>query len=88
MEIEKKILVIDDVESNLLLVRTILEKSHPEYLILLAGSGIEDIEIAQKEMPDTILLDIYMPGMDGFETCKILKSDERTSCIPVLNFFE
>lgn len=84
MKNQKKILVIDDIDDNLFLIRTILAKSHPAYKILLATSGYKGIELAQSELPDTILLDIFMPGIDGFETCRELKSNEITSSIPVL----
>lgn len=79
-----KILVIDDNENNLILIQSILSKSHPKYEILTSLSGNEGIEIAQKQIPQTILLDIFMPGMDGYETCRILKSSQKTSSIPVL----
>lgn len=84
MNQEKKILVIDDNTSNLLLIKSILSKSHPEFTIILVNSGIEGIEIAHQEMPETILLDIFMPDMDGYETCRQLKSNEKTEHIPVL----
>ena len=84
MNSEKKILVIDDLESNLKLIRCILEVSHPEYGILMATSGKEGIEIARSELPEAILLDIFMPDMDGYETCRILKSTSSTSSIPIL----
>jgi len=81
---KKNILVIDDVEANLRLVEVILEKSHPEYNILLAKSGPKGIEIAQSESPEVILLDVFMPEMNGFETCKQIKSGITTCSIPVL----
>ena len=81
---KKNILVIDDVKSNLRLVEAILKKSHPEYEILLATSGHEGIETAQSQLPEVILLDIFMPEMDGFETCRKLKSDKATTNIPIL----
>lgn len=81
---KKNILVIDDLEINLRLVEAILKKSHPEYEILLATSGSEGIEIAQSQLPEVILLDIFMPEMDGFETCRKLKSDKATTSIPIL----
>lgn len=84
MKSEKKILVIDDLESNLYLFQVILGKSHPEYTILVAKSGREGIEIAQRELPEAILLDILMPDMDGYETCRLLKSSELTGSIPIL----
>jgi two-component system sensor histidine kinase/response regulator len=80
----KNILVIDDDETNLLLIQAILETRLPDYSILLATSGAKGIEIAQTEFPDAILLDIFMPEMDGFETCRKIKSNEATSNIPVL----
>ena len=81
---EKNILVIDDVETNLNLVEAILKKSHPEYNILLTKSGSDGIEIAQTKFPEVIILDIFMPDLDGFEACKKLKSDKITSSIPIL----
>jgi len=80
----QKILVIDDNENNLLLIRSILYKSHSDYEILTSLSGEDGIEIAQAQIPQTILLDIFMPYMDGYETCRILKSSQKTSSIPVL----
>ena len=80
----KKILAIDDVYNNLLLIKSTLNKKLPEYEILLADSGIKGLEIAKKELPETILLDIYMPNMDGYEVCAALKKDESTKNIPIL----
>jgi CheY-like chemotaxis protein len=51
---------------------------------IAAYSGEEGLEIVGRERPDVVLLDIMMPGMDGFETCRRLKSDERTRDIPVI----
>jgi PAS domain S-box-containing protein len=80
----KKILVIDDNPVNLRLISVILTLDFLDYHVFLSQSGIEGIEIAKKELPDTILLDILMPGMDGFEVCHILKSNESTRHIPIL----
>lgn len=80
----KKILAIDDVETNLLLIKSILDKKLSGYKVLLANSGMEGLEMARKEIPDTILLDVYMPDIDGFEVCRILKSDKVTRNIPEL----
>lgn len=80
----KKILAIDDVETNLLLIKSILDKKLSGYKVLLANSGMEGLEMARKKMSDTILLDVYMPDIDGFEVCRILKSDKVTRNIPVL----
>ncbi len=80
----KKILAIDDVYNNLILIKSILNKKLSGYTILLADSGKKGIEIAKKELPDTILLDIYMPKMDGYDVCLALKEDELTKNIPIL----
>jgi PAS domain S-box-containing protein len=80
----KKILVVDDIPHNLLLVETILRKKLPDCEILLAGSGKECLVKAEIELPETILLDVNMPELNGFEVCKILKSNKLTASIPVL----
>lgn len=80
----KKILVIDDSPNNLLLIKYVLKKEFKDSVILTALSGKEGIQLAQKELPDTILLDILMPEMNGFMACKILKSHDLTKQIPIL----
>jgi response regulator RpfG family c-di-GMP phosphodiesterase len=79
-----KILVIDDNRNNLVLLEALLKNSYPDYEILIAKSGPEGIEIAKKELPDAIILDVRMPDMDGYEVCKNLQSYEYTRYIPVL----
>lgn len=80
----KKILAIDDQKDNLITIKGFLKNFLPDCTLFLAESGKEGIAIAQKEQPDTILLDIIMPEMDGFEVCEILKQDERTKYIPII----
>ena len=80
----KKILVIDDNRINLQLILAFLNVDFPDYEVLLSQSGIEGIEIAKRKFPDTILLDILMPEIDGFEVCNILKTNESTKHIPIL----
>ncbi|MFN3835471.1 MAG: PleD family two-component system response regulator [Glycocaulis sp.] len=77
-----RILVVDDIETN----RRLLEaRLSAEYFdVVLASSGAECLEKAAETMPDLILLDVMMPGMDGFETCKRLKADSATRHIPVI----
>jgi two-component system cell cycle response regulator len=77
-----RVLVVDDIEIN----RRVLEaKLAAEYYqVLTASGGAEAIEIARADSPDVVLLDVMMPGLDGYETCKRLKEDERTRHIPVL----
>lgn len=79
-----KILVIDDRRDNLLAIEALLEHLIPECQVFTAQSGMEGLEKAYEIQPDTILLDIQMPVMNGYEVCKRLKADERTSHIPVI----
>ena len=77
-----RILVVDDTQKNVQLLGIILKRQN--YLINVAYSGPEAIELAQKVFPDLILLDIMMPGMDGYETCERLKKDPKTESIPII----
>lgn len=80
----KKILAIDDNWLNLNYLSVILADDFPGYQVFLSQSGSEGIEIAKKELPDTILLDILMPDMDGFTVCDILKNNPFTKHIPIV----
>ncbi|HOK40390.1 MAG TPA: hybrid sensor histidine kinase/response regulator [bacterium] len=77
-----KILVIDDNEDNIFTIKTVLKREN--YDVISATRGLAGIELAKKEMPDVIILDIMMPEIDGFEICKMLKADEKTKKIPVM----
>jgi PAS domain S-box-containing protein len=85
MKITKtKILAIDDKKDNLISIKALIKESFPEAVILTAQSGSEGIEMAKELVPDVILLDIVMSGLDGFEVCRRLKADENLSEIPVI----
>ena len=71
---EFKLLVVDDVQTNVLLLKALLGKEG--YGILVANNGQEALEVIRNENPDLILLDVMMPGMDGFEVAERLKSEE------------
>ena len=77
-----KILVIDDDEKARQLAQVVLRSR--DYQVVVAKDGSEGLALATKEGPDLIVLDVVMPGMDGFEACDRLKKDERTRGIPVL----
>ena len=77
-----KILIVDDEELNLKMLSRLL--SSEQYSLFTAGNGKEAVELATKSKPDLILLDMMMPGLDGAETCRILKNTEETSQIPVI----
>ncbi len=76
-----QILVIEDNEDIRRYIREILEG---EYKIIETGDGIEGLEIAMENIPDMIVSDVMLPGINGFEICKKVKSDLRTSHIPVI----
>jgi len=80
----KKILVIDDEGDLLKLVKTRLELSG--YKVITLDSGERAAEVVKTEKPDLILLDIVMPGKNGYDACKQLKADEATRGIPVVLF--
>ncbi len=79
---KEKILIVDDNASNLKLLFDYLTSSG--YETLIAEDGEEALVHAEKAMPGIILLDIMMPGIDGFETCRRLKQKESTKEIPVI----
>ncbi len=78
-----KILAIDDRKDNLISLSALLKSTIPKCSVITSLSGKEGIERAKNDKPDTILLDINMPEMDGFEACRILKSTTETKHIPV-----
>ena len=77
-----RILLVDDTPANLKVLREALE---PEgYSILVATDGETALRVAGSASPDLILLDVQMPGIDGYETCRRLKQEEATQDIPVI----
>jgi putative two-component system response regulator len=75
------ILAVDDAPENLDIVKNVLV---PEFVVKAAINGLVALKIAARKPPDLILLDIMMPGMDGYEVCRQLKSDTNTAHIPVI----
>ncbi len=82
MTLNNTVLIIDDEPVNIQAVSHFLETQGIE--VMMAKSGSDGVSRAIKGQPDLILLDIRMPGMDGFETCHRLKSDVITKDIPVI----
>jgi signal transduction histidine kinase len=76
------ILIIDDIPANIRVLFELLTQAN--FKISVAKEGESGLEIAKEVIPDLILLDIMMPGIDGFETCRRLKSDPLTQEIPVI----
>ncbi len=77
-----RILVVDDIEANRKLLETRLTAEYFE--VVTAANGMEALEICAREPTDIVLLDVMMPGINGFEVCKRLKSDPKTQHIPVI----
>ena len=75
------VLVVDDTESNLDILTATL---HKDYTVSVARDGESALEIVESKLPDLILLDICMPGIDGYEVCRRLKRDTNTRDIPVV----
>lgn len=76
-----KLLIVDDDPENREMLADIFAG---EYIVELARNGAEALEIARKSAPDLVLLDIMMPGMDGFQTCFKLRQDKNTQNIPII----
>jgi len=79
---ETSILVIDDDALMQKVVEASLIKD--DYKIYFASSGEEGIKLAKEHLPDLVLLDVVMPGMDGFEVCTRLRKDEQLLYIPII----
>lgn len=76
------VLVVDDNKQNLELLLAYLEDI--DCRTVAASSGVEAIDIVERRPPDLILLDVMMPKMSGFEVCKRLKNDPKTTDIPII----
>ena len=77
----RRILIIEDVEYNRDLLVQLLEE---EYEVVTAGDGAAGIEAAARERPDLILMDLSLPGIDGWEATRRLKARPETAAIPVI----
>lgn len=82
MKERKKILLVDDTDTILLFLKTLLAGQNFEFLT--AKNGAEAVEKARRERPDLVLLDIFMPVMDGIEACRVMKGDPELKDIPVV----
>ncbi|HTO40188.1 MAG TPA: response regulator, partial [Rhizomicrobium sp.] len=77
-----RVLVVDDILSN---VKLLEAKLTAEYFEVVTGfNGMEAIAKTEEYSPDIILLDVMMPGMDGFEACRRIKSNPKTAHVPVI----
>ena len=81
---KKRILLVDDETDLVEMVKFRLEAN--DYEVLTAGDGQAALEIARKERPDLIILDVMLPKMDGYKVCSLLKKDTRYANIPIMMF--
>ena len=77
-----RVLVVDDLAANIKLLEARLSAEY--FDVVTAANGAEALEICRKGLCDIVLLDVMMPGMDGFEVCRRLKADPATSYLPVV----
>ena len=76
------ILVVDDLPQNVRLLEAVL--SPKGFRVAKASSGEEALDVLSQEHPDLVLLDILMPGMDGYEVCRRIRQDPGTAFLPVI----
>jgi two-component system cell cycle response regulator DivK len=79
---KKRILVVEDQEDNRTIVRDLL--SSAGYDVIEATTGIEGVEVANEETPDLILMDIQLPGIDGYEAARRIKANSALHHIPII----
>jgi putative two-component system response regulator len=77
-----KVLVVDDDPLIIQMYRDLLE--HNDFFVITAPDGTKGLELAARERPNILLLDIMMPGIDGFEVCRRLKADPALQHIPII----
>jgi threonine synthase len=78
-----RVAIVDDNAEARQLIRRILQ-AQGDYTILEADNGRDGYELSRRELPDLVILDLMMPGMDGFQVLEALKSDKTTAHIPVI----
>ena len=77
-----RILIIDDSPTDTRVFATVLEKNGHQ--VLTAGSAEDGIEVCKRELPDLVLMDVILPGMNGFQATRSLSKDPATSSIPII----
>ncbi len=77
-------LVVDDNADIRNIVRAVLQSANLGLTVVTAQDGIEAVELAARDRPDIVILDVSMPDMDGFEVCRRLRADMKTAFVPVL----
>ncbi len=78
---QNRILLVDDIPAN---IKILVGALRQNYKLVVATNGVDAVKTALEKQPDLILLDVMMPGMDGYEVCKVLKSRSETADIPII----
>src|SRR5690242_19664359 len=76
------VLVVDDESDSIQLMKYNLENQ--SFDILTAGDGVQALNLARRELPDVVLMDLMLPDIDGFSVCEILRSQPSTSKVPII----
>jgi CheY-like chemotaxis protein len=79
-----QVLVVEDYDDARTMVEMILQDAG--YQVLLAADGFEGVTMARRHRPDAILMDIFMPGLDGIEATRQIKADPATAAVPVIAY--
>jgi CheY-like chemotaxis protein len=79
----KKILLVDDSATSLLMNKLVITKKTP-HEVLTADNGPDGLKLAESIKPDLVLLDVMMPGMDGLEVCRKMRSRTETARVPIV----
>jgi twitching motility two-component system response regulator PilH len=77
-----KVLIVDDSPTETYKMETILKKNG--FKVIKAENGEDGVEVAKKELPDIVLMDVVMPGLNGFQATRLLTKAKETSHIPVI----
>ncbi len=77
-----RVLIVDDSPTEMFKLKSILEKHGHE--VIQASNGVEGVNVAQKELPDLVLMDVVMPGLNGFQATRQLTKNSATAHIPVI----
>lgn len=78
---QKKVMIVDDEDFMFRLLELALS---PFYQVSYAKSGVEALQLVLQQQPDLVMMDICMPGLDGLDTCRLLKNAPETGHIPIL----
>jgi two-component system cell cycle response regulator DivK len=79
---DQRVLLVEDNEDNRIIYSTVLR--HLGYQVIEADDGLKAVALARSEHPDLILMDISIPGMDGWEATRVLRADPSTRAIPII----